>query len=85
VRRLVGEHTRPAALAAVGVPVDDVAAHSGLERHADELAVEQVVARVPPLPDPLGEHPERVLDRRVDVGLDADGGEGCLGRGQVSS
>ena len=43
VRRLVGQHPRPPALAAVGVEVDDVAALPGLEHHLGEVGLEDVV------------------------------------------
>src|SRR5215208_5620921 len=63
VRRLVGGHAAPDALAAVGsdlVPAAALAALEDdlLERHARDLVVSR-----PPAVEALGEHVERALDR----------------------
>src|SRR5438094_3511855 len=62
VRRLVGEHARPAALAAVDAAVVDVAALARLEDHVGELPLDDVVVRRPPAAHVVGEHRERPLD-----------------------
>jgi MFS family permease len=66
VRRLVGEHARPAALAAVDATVDDMAADTRLEHGLGELDSEDVVlGRLEPA-EVLGEDREGPLDRRLD-------------------
>src|SRR5262249_45758958 len=64
-RRLVREHSRPAALAAVDAAVVDMAADAGLEHHPRQLGLEDVVGRIPPAPDVLSEDMERAVDWRL--------------------
>ena len=63
--RLVGEHPRPAALAAVDPAIVDVPAGPRLEHHLRELGPNDVVPGRPPASDVLGEDRESTLDRRV--------------------
>ena len=72
VRRFVGEHPRPAALAAVDGAVVDVAADPRLEDGLGDRRAEQVVLRRLEVAEPAGEHGERLLDRCVDDDLPAD-------------
>ena len=65
--RLVGQDTRPPALAPVHAPVDDGPADPGLEHHLGQLGPEDVVLGRPPGADVVGEHGERPVDRRVDL------------------
>src|SRR2546423_9007072 len=85
VGRLVGEHARPAALAAVDAAVVDVAALAALEDHLRELPLEDVVLGRPPGPHLVGEDRERPLDRRVDDDRRPDGGRCCLRGHETSS
>src|SRR5262245_23461156 len=66
VRRLVGEHARPAALAAVDAAVVEVAAHAWLEHSLRDLDREQVVLPRLEAPEFLGEDAKCALDRRID-------------------
>jgi hypothetical protein len=64
MRRLVGEHARPAALAPVHAPVLEVAADARLEHGLRDLDREQVVlGRLE-----VGEDRERPLEWRVGAG-----------------
>ena len=56
MRGLVGEDPGPVALAAVGPDVVDVTALLGLEHHAGERRLEEVMFRRPPAAHVLGEH-----------------------------
>jgi hypothetical protein len=65
IGRLVGQHARPAALAAVDAAVVDVAARARLEHGLGDVDAEHVVlARLDPV-EVLREHAERALDRRL--------------------
>ena len=85
VRRLVGEHPRPPALAAVDAAVDDVAADERLEHHLGQRRLEDVLVLVPPRADLGGEHVERPGDRSFDLGGDADRGRVGDGHGVSSA
>ena len=76
--RLVGQHARPAALAAVADDVVDVAADPRLEHHRGERGAlrEQVVVGIPPGADLVGEDLERPRLRDVDDDRRRDGGLG---------
>ena len=69
VRRFIGEHSRPSALAAVRGAVDDVAADVRFEDHLGQFALEDVMVRVPPRPDALREDAEGMRDGRGHVHL----------------
>ena len=64
--------TRPPALAAIRCPVHDVAADSGLEHRLGDRRPEHVVLRRLEVPEPVGEHRESTLDRRVNDDVLAD-------------
>ena len=66
-RRFVGEHPAPAALAAVGAAIDDVAADARLEHHLGQVGLQDVVVGIPPDPDVFGEYAESMLDRCLDL------------------
>ena len=78
VRRLVGEHAGPSTLAAVDASVDDVAADEGLEHHLLQVGLQDVVLGRPPRPDVVGEHTERLVDRRLHDDRRGDRGVGDL-------
>jgi hypothetical protein len=63
VRRFVGQHARPAALAAIHRPVVNMAAYPGFEDRLGQLHPEDVVLGRLEVTKSLGEHRERVLDR----------------------
>src|SRR6478735_3580803 len=65
VGRLVGEHTRPTALGPVDSAVVYVAADPRLEHGLRDRHREQVVFGWLEVTEPVGEHPEGVLDGRV--------------------
>src|SRR5947209_9864496 len=85
VGRLVGEHPRPAAFAAVDATVVYVAAGARLEHHLGELCLEDVMLGRPPAADVLGKNRERALDRRLDDDRLADGCGCCLHGHETSS
>jgi hypothetical protein len=72
VRRLVGEHTGPVALAAVLGAVVDVAAHMRLEPRLGDRRAQEVVLLGLEVTEPLDEHLEGTVDRHVDHDLATD-------------
>src|SRR5215217_6085957 len=72
VRRLVGQHAGPTALAAVDAAVDDVAAHTWLEHGLGDVGAEDVVLARLETAKALGERRERPLDRRLHDDVVAD-------------
>ena len=84
VRRLVCEHPRPAALAAVDAAVVDVPAHVRLEDRLGDLDVEQVVVGRLEAAEVIGEDREGALDGRLDDDRSADGGFRCLRAHELS-
>jgi hypothetical protein len=74
VRRLVGEHTGPAALAAVDAAVDDVAPDVRLEHGLGDLDLKQVVFARLEAAEVICEDRERAVDGGVNNDLVADGG-----------
>src|SRR5437764_6197520 len=83
VRRVEGQDPRPPALAAVRRPVRDAAADPGLEHRLGDRRAEQVMLRRLEVPEPVGEHSESTLYRRVHHDLLAD--RHCLGLGHYPS
>src|SRR5918992_4770195 len=73
--RFIGEHPRPAALAAVDAAVVDMAALARFEDRLGDLDREQVVLGRLEATELLGEHRERPLDRGLD---DDRGPNGCV-------
>ena len=71
-RRLVREHPRPAAHAAVDAAVKDVAADARFEDRLGDLDAQHVVLGRLERAEPVGEDRERTLDRRFDDDLVAD-------------
>src|SRR5215207_2034192 len=69
VRRLVGEHARPLAFAAVDAAVVDAPALAGFEHRLRDLDGEQVVLARLDAVEVVGEDRERALDRRLDDDL----------------
>ena len=72
VRRLVGEHTRPPALAAVHAPVVDVSADVRFEHRLLDWYAEQVVILRLDAVEPLGKDPKCSGDRCIDNDLQFD-------------
>src|SRR5215212_11928772 len=72
VGRLVREHPRPAALAAVDAAVVDVSADARLEDRLGDVDREHVVLARLEVAEAVGEDGERPLDRRLHDDLVAD-------------
>jgi hypothetical protein len=72
VRRVVREHPRPVALAAVDALVVDRAALGQLEDRLGDIDAQHVVLGRLETAEALGEDRERALDRRVNDDLVAD-------------
>src|SRR6202453_4473519 len=85
VRRVVGEYTGPAALAAVPTAVVDVATHPRFEDGLGDRYLEHVVLRRLEFAEPLGEYSEGPFDRRLHSDLPADHGGRFLGHGSSTS
>src|ERR1700722_2051607 len=66
VWRVEGQDPRPPAFAAVRCPVHDIAADPRLEYRLGDRYPEHVVLRRLEVPEPVGEHREGTLDRRVN-------------------
>jgi hypothetical protein len=81
IRRVVGQDPRPAALAAVGAPVGDVATDLRVEDRLGDRRTEQVVLAGLEVAEPFGEHRECPVDRCLDDDLAAHHHVGCLGHG----
>lgn len=79
VGRLIGQHARPAALAAVDTAVIDMAADPGLEHCLGDLGCKQIVLWRFETAEILGENLEGALDRRLDHDGLFHGGDGDLG------
>ena len=84
VRRVVGQHPGPPALAAVDGAVVDVSAGVGLENCLGDGDREHVVLRRLEVAEPPGERREGLLGRRVDHYLLADNGDLGSGHGLSS-
>src|ERR1700730_1481466 len=78
VWRVESQDARPAALAAVGCPVHDAAADPGFEHRLGDGRAEQVVLGRLEVAEPVGEHREGALNRRVHHDLLADYRWPCL-------
>jgi len=76
---LVGDDACPLVLAAVDAPVVDVTADLRLEHSFGDRRTEEVVLRWFEIAEPLGEHGEGPLDRRLHDDVPADHHGRCLG------
>ena len=72
VWRVESQDPRPSAFSAVRCPVNDVAANTVLEHRLGYRRPEHVVLWRLEIAEPIGEHGESTLDRRVDDDLLAD-------------